>query len=122
MAPTSSALPRGNPPGVAFYRTSRIPSRLYGARIHQLIHLLQRAFGHDKRVHPSVRQPVALGRGRTVGAVASGSRQPRLPQPCFRHGAAHVRSVAAVRGDGQRGAWYSELRKLVSHALTQVHR
>ena len=66
--------------------------------------LVQRAFGHRERVCASVCQSLALRRDRRVSAAAGGGRPLRLLQPRFRHGAADIRPVAAVRGDGQCGA------------------
>ena len=66
--------------------------------------LVQRAFGHRERVCASVCQPMALRCDRRVNAAAGGGRPLRLPQLRLRLGAADIRPVAAVRGDGQSGA------------------
>ena len=64
-----------------------------------------------------VRQPVAVGRDRAVGAAAGGGRQPRLPQRRLRHGAAgRSTSGSLCAAMASVVLWFSELRKLVGHA------
>ncbi len=82
-------------------------ARTAGFTVLLLAHLFN-AFNARSETHECVRapvrQPMALGRDRTLSAVARGGRQPRIPEPGLRHGAAGVRPVAAVHCDGQRSA------------------
>ena len=72
----------------------------------------------DERVPAPVRQPVAVGRDRAVGAAAGGGRQRRLPQRRLRHRAAGAGPVAACASRWQASCCgSSELRKLVNRAL-----
>ena len=82
----------------------RAHRRLHRAGLRPAVQLLQRPLGEHQRLPAPVRQPLAVGRDRVVGAAAGGGGQPRLPQRRLRHGAADLGPVARLRGDGQRGA------------------
>jgi magnesium-transporting ATPase (P-type) len=63
--------------------------------------------------HRLFAKSVALGRHRTVRRPPGGGGTRPVPQRCVHHRTALARPVAGLHRHGQRGAWVSELRKVV---------